>query len=308
MFDIVGIGGSFHDILMLMERFPKENTKNNRLEDVFHQGGGPVATGLCAASRLGSSCSLMTPLGDDDGAEFMKKEYAKDNIDISSSPIRPGTTTHTSYIIVNRDTGNRTICGKGGTVGRLTEADINFDLIKSAKVLMLDGSSGTEVGVAAAKFAREHGVKVMLDSEWPSQGMLEITEHTDFLITSEDCMYEYGESKDIEECLRNAFAKGKHDIVVATLGNKGGAAFDGKDFFLYPIYPAEVVDTNGCGDVFHGAFAFGYTQGWSYNKICHFASGVSSMKCMKLGGRSGIPTLSQLKEWLTPYYDLDAHE
>ena len=308
MFDVVGIGGSFHDILLLMDRFPIENTKNNPLRQVIHQGGGPVATGLCAASRLGAKCALMTPLADDDGAEFMKNEYLKDNIDITFSPIRKGTTTNTCYIIVNKDTGNRTICGAGGTVGRLYEEDINFDLIKSAKVLMLDGSSGTEVGTIAAKYARENGVKVMLDSEYPSPGMLSIMEHTDFLITSEECMYVYGESEDIEVCLRNAFKKGKHDIVVATLGNKGGAAFDGETYFEYPIFPSEVVDTNGCGDVFHGAFAYGYTRGWSYSKICHFASGVSSMKCMKLGGRSGIPTMPELVAWLTPYYDLSAHE
>ena len=306
MYDIVGIGGSFHDNLILMKRFPVDNTKNNPVLEVIKQGGGPVSTALCAASRLGASCAVMTTFGDDPEGDFLKSDFLKDNVDISHSVTREGTSSHTCYVLVSKDTGNRTICGKGGTVGRFKNGEINFDLIKSAKVFLVDGSSG-EAGLCGAKYARENSVKVMLDAESPSPEMREVMKHTDFLITSEQCMYEYGESEDIRHCLENAFAKGRHDIVVATLGNKGGMGYDGVNFIEYPIYPAPVVDTNGCGDVFHGAFAYGFIQGWSYDKICRFSSGVSSMKCMKLGGRSGIPTLPQLVEWLTPYYDLSKH-
>lgn len=306
MFEVVGIGGSFHDILMLMEHFPVENTKNNRILEIIHQGGGPVSTGLCAAARLGAKCSVMSVFSDDEGGIFLRQEFEKDNVDISSSVIRPGTKSYTSYVLVSQDSGYRTICGGGGNVGPLSEDEINFDLIKNATVLNLDGTSG-KAGVIAAKYAREHGVKVMLDAEFPRHGILDMIEYTDFLITSEECMFEYGESDDIKISLKNAFSKGKHDIVIATLGKQGGVGYDGKDLIEYPIFPAEVVDTNGCGDVFHGACSYGYIQGWSWEKICNFASGVSSMKCMKLGGRSGIPTMPELVEWLTPYYDLEKH-
>ena len=306
MFDIVGIGGSFHDNLLLMERFPVENTKMNRVVEVIQQGGGPVSTGLCAASRLGARCAIMSTFGDDSGGDFLKGEFLKDNVDISSSVTRPGASSNTCYVIVSRDSGYRTICGAGGTVGGLKREEIDFELIRAAKVLLIDGSSG-QAGIYGAQFARENGVKVMLDAEMPGKQIREMIKHTDFLITSEECMYEYGESDDMKTCLTNAFSKGRHDIVGATLGEKGGIVYDGENFIEYPIYPAKVVDTNGCGDVFHGAFAYGYLQGFSTEKNCHFSSGVASMKCMKLGGRSGIPTMPQLVEWLTPYYDLAEH-
>ncbi len=51
------------------------------------------------------------------------------------------------------------------------------------------------------------------------------------------------------------------------------------EYTEYPIYPAEVVDSNGAGDVFHGAFASAVVRGYSPIKCCHFASCVSALKC-----------------------------
>jgi sugar/nucleoside kinase (ribokinase family) len=63
-------------------------------------------------------------------------------------------------------------------------------------------------------------------------------------------------------------------------------------------FKVKVVDTTGAGDVFHGAFAYGFLQGWGVKKIAEFASAVSALKCTKLGGRSGIPTLEEALDFI----------
>jgi sulfofructose kinase len=59
-----------------------------------------------------------------------------------------------------------------------------------------------------------------------------------------------------------------------------------------------MVDTTGCGDVFHGAFIFGLLQRWSLRKTALFANAIAAIKCTGIGGRSAIPTRSKAVEFL----------
>jgi sugar/nucleoside kinase (ribokinase family) len=58
------------------------------------------------------------------------------------------------------------------------------------------------------------------------------------------------------------------------------------------------VDTNGAGDVFHGACAVGELRGWPFDWTLTFAAAVAAMKCRWLGGRRGIPRLPEVAEFL----------
>jgi sugar/nucleoside kinase (ribokinase family) len=59
-----------------------------------------------------------------------------------------------------------------------------------------------------------------------------------------------------------------------------------------------VVDTNGAGDVFHGACAVGELRGWPFAWTLTFASAVAAMKCRTLGGRRGIPRMAEVAAFL----------
>ena len=58
------------------------------------------------------------------------------------------------------------------------------------------------------------------------------------------------------------------------------------------------VDTNGAGDVFHAAFAVRYLETQNLMECMRFASAVSAFKCLKLGGRAGIPNRKDVDEFL----------
>ena len=86
-----------------------------------------------------------------------------------------------------------------------------------------------------------------------------------------------------------------------TQGKRGGVYFDGKTFGTYPIYPAEVVDSNGSGDVFHGAFAVGVLRGFSLEECCRFSSAVSALKCTRVGARDAVPAPEELRAYLAAH-------
>ena len=39
--------------------------------------------------------------------------------------------------------------------------------------------------------------------------------------------------------------------------------YDGAEVWHYPAFPVDAVDSNGSGDVFHGAFAFAAEMGYN---------------------------------------------
>ena len=50
-------------------------------------------------------------------------------------------------------------------------------------------------------------------------------------------------------------------IVVATRGDRGSLAYDGKQFYIQNAIPCEIVDTMGAGDSFIAGFLMSWIQG-----------------------------------------------
>ena len=59
--EIIGIGSTVYDTLMVVDRYPTEDTKLEDLETKV-QGGGPCATALVAARKLGVSAAQIIGL------------------------------------------------------------------------------------------------------------------------------------------------------------------------------------------------------------------------------------------------------
>ena len=70
-----------------------------------------------------------------------------------------------------------------------------------------------------------------------------------------------------------------------------------------PGFAAEVVDTTGAGDAFHGAFAWALADGRPAGECARIAAAVAALKCRKLGARAGLPTRAELDEFLAVRVD-----
>ena len=76
---------------------------------------------------------------------------------------------------------------------------------------------------------------------------------------------------------------------IITQGVRGGLIYDGREMTRYPAFQVEAVDSNGAGDVFHGAFVAARLRGMNALEAARFASAVSALKCTRLGAREGVP-------------------
>ena len=76
--------------------------------------------------------------------------------------------------------------------------------------------------------------------------------------------YSYQKDKDdfIKNFLKDKVARGMK-VAVATFGEQGSLAWDGKEFVSFGIIPAkQVVNTVGAGDSFIAGFLHGYLNHW----------------------------------------------
>jgi sulfofructose kinase len=66
-----------------------------------------------------------------------------------------------------------------------------------------------------------------------------------------------------------------------------------------PAFKVEAVETNGAGDVWHGALAAAILEGQPMRAAVRFANAAASLKCARRGGRAGIPSRAEIDALLT---------
>ena len=293
---IVGIGACVFDTLYNIPSYPKEDTKM-RATASKPAGGGPVATGLVAAQKLGEQTAYIGVLSDDNGGVFLKKDFEKYGVDTALVDVKSGFRSFASVLWLSADTTARTCVFDKGDLPALVLNGAQIEAIKNADILMVDGNE-MDAAVEAAKIARANGTKVLYDCGGLYAGVERLLALTDIMIPSEEFSLGHTGAASAEEAAKKLYETYSPEVVVVTQGKKGGIIYDGKEIVSYPIYPAVVVDSNGSGDVFHGAFAAGVCKGYGYLKCCHFSSAVSGLKCTGVGARESVPNFETVKKYM----------
>ncbi len=293
---IVGIGACVMDTLITLPHYPKEDTKLKAVS-VKSAGGGPVATGLVAAQKLGCDTGFIGTLSDDNGGTFLLADFEKYGVDISDITVQKGFRSFTATLFLSQETATRTCVFDRGNLPALVLSQDQQEAIQKAFLLMVDGNE-LEAAVAGAAIARENGTKVLYDAGGLYEGVERLLPLADYLIPSEEFALGHTGCETAEEAARKLYDTYHPEIVVITQGKEGGLLYDGKDMKRYPVFMVNAVDTNGSGDVFHGAFAAALVKGYAPLKCCYFSSAVSALKCTGVGARESVPDFETVKVFL----------
>ena len=296
MAKIVGIGANVFDTLYNIPTYPTEDTKM-RATASKNAGGGPVATGLVAAQKLGEDAAYIGVLSDDNGGKFLKDDFEKYGVKTDLIEIKSGFRSFVSVLWLCADTATRTCVFDKGNLPPLTLNEAQKQAISDAEILMVDGNE-MDAAVEGAKIARANGTKVLYDCGGLYEGVERLLALTDIMIPSEEFALGHTGCNSAEDAAKKLYDLYAPEIVVITQGKRGGIIYDGNQIVAYPIYPAEVVDSNGSGDVFHGAFAAAVVKGYDYLKCCHFSSAVSAIKCTGVDARESVPDFETVKNYL----------
>ena len=293
---IVGIGANVFDTLYNIQTYPKEDTKM-RATASKTAGGGPVATGLVAAAKLGAKTAYIGVLSDDNGGKFLKEDFEKYGVDTDLISVMSGYRSFASVLWLCADTATRTCVFDKGDLPPLKLNEKQKEAIENAFLLMVDGNE-MDAAVEAATLAKSKGVKVLYDCGGLYSNVDKLLKQTDIMIPSEEFALGHSGQENVEAAAKWLYETYAPEVVVITQGKEGGLIYDGETVCRYPAFMVQAVDTNGSGDVFHGAFAAAVTMGFDYPKCCYFSSAVSALKCTGIGARESTPSLEETKKFL----------
>lgn len=303
-YDVIGIENMIMDFSFLINRIP-ETDKTAVIKDYCFSGGGNASSAVVALARLGAVSAIIGTAGNDIYGDFCVKDMAANHVDVSHIKRIDGETT-LCVCLAETETSGRSFLGKPGTNGVMMPWEVDENFIKDTKIIHLSciPSSAQKIAV---EFAKKNNIEISLDAGAPVLGSEALAEQADIIIMSESFYHGiFGNDTNYCDNCRTYLQKGAHTVIV-TLGRKGCAGINKNEEFTLEAFSGDmpIVDTTGAGDVFHGGFLYAYLyryqkQPYHYNlsDCARFASAVSYINCMTLGGRPGIPTLSMVDKFL----------
>lgn len=292
---VVGLGQCSWDLLGRVAEYPRVDEKAELL-DLVEQGGGPVATALVALTRLGAKTSFFGTVGGDGYGTKIANSLAAAGVAVDQLQIDPDGVSQLALIAVEQRQGRRNIFCHRGARRPFCLDERSRQGIVAASALLLDGTEPA-AALDAARLAQAHQVPVVLDGGSLREGSLDLLPYCNHLVVSQKFAGQLCPGRP-EAALERLLESGAEAAVV-TLGARGCIALDRHTARIdCPAFDVNVVDTTGCGDVFHGGYLYGLLAGQSLAERLRFASACAALKARQLGGRQGIPGLMEVEELL----------
>jgi sugar/nucleoside kinase (ribokinase family) len=295
--DVLGFGIVAVDDLLYVDRYPPPDTKVP-VRESQRQGGGLTGTALVAAARLGAKTAYAGVLGSDELSSYTIGELQREGVDCTHVLHHPDARPVHAVIIVDTSTGQRTILYSAEGLAYREPQDIREELIGACRVLFIDQST-RDGGLHAVRLARARGIPVVADLEKDlTTEVQQFLQEVDHVIVGVDLAGRATGEPDPERMAR-ALRSSVHECRVVTAGEQGCWYSErGGAVHHVPAYRVPVVDTTGCGDVFHGAYAACIARGESVAVAVQVATAAAALKATQPGGRAGIPGRQAVDQFL----------
>jgi len=293
---IIGFGAVAVDDLLFLQSFPQSNTKTE-VKKRMRYARGLAGTALVAASRLGVKTAYFGIFGENELSEFTLNEFIKENVDTSLCIKKEGAKPIHSTIIIDQSSGGRTIFFSLDGFQSPHINEIPLESIKTCELIFID-SYVLDIFPHVLHLAHMSSIPVIADIESDRiKDFPEILSAIDHLILNIDVAGKIVNRKSPAEILM-ALGSKKRICSVITDGIKGcWYKENDKPVFHMPAFKVDTVDTTGCGDVFHGAYAAALIRGESIATAVVQASATAAIKATQPGGRKGIPYLENLLDF-----------
>lgn len=295
--DVVGFGAVAVDDLIYVERLPLPGQKEKVMRRM-RQGGGLAGTALVACTRLGVSAAYAGILGLDELSRFTIEEFNREGVDTSLIKIQEKAGPYYSIITVGEKTGERIIYFSPEAVVKSSMGDIPREAVLNSKAIFIDYTV-IDVAPEIIKIAQSRAIPIVADIELiEDERIYSVMHSVDHLIINLEMGRMITRRDTPVEIIRDLQRESTGIAIVTDGGNGCWYPLDGDKIIHQPAYKVNVVDTTGCGDVFHGAYAAGLAQNLSITERVKLASAAAALKATKPGGRQGIPSLQTALDFI----------
>jgi sugar/nucleoside kinase (ribokinase family) len=281
------IGQTYIDVTFIADHIPTGDDKTVADDYAVSFGGNAVTAAFCCA-KLGVVPDLMTSLADDWLGRMFLDMAAKYQIPVHGRKVKESSL---SFVIPNN--GKRAIirCRDDDYLHPFPALNLN-----NCRALHLDGHQG-DAAIHYAKMFKDKGTLVSLDGGGLRSNTHDLLGFVDVAICGERLAEQLNtDDKGLLDLLKSKGVK----IGGVTRGERGMLWYDetGEIKLQPPLkVPADkVIDTNGAGDVFHGAYMYSYLARPALPWESHFelARAASTHKIQRLGNEAGLASMSDI--------------
>ena len=297
-FDVVGLGESSLDFVAVVTS-PIHSDSKLPMERFETMAGGQTATALVACARLGHRARYVGAIGGDEAGTFIRRSLQQESVDVAAVT-REGVRSRVAVVLVETETGKRTILERRDPRLVLEPPEIDESLVTSGRVLLVDC---VDVGasIAAAEMARRSGMPVIVDAEQPGPRVNELLRAIDVIVVARTFLDSFSGGTTTGLALQRLDDECHPALAVVTLGPEGSLArFEGREIRT-PAVEVDVIDTTGAGDAFRGGFAASWLRSGATPDVAQLlraANAVAGLNCRALGAQAGLPYPTELDGYL----------
>lgn len=292
---VVCVGHSTYDITLPMNEYPTENIKY-RLDRHVECGGGPASNGAYLLAKWGMDTTIMSVLGNDYYADKIIESFKEVNANTDFLEKRDEHATSSSYIIANMGNGSRTVL----TSKKPPVRKLSLDTSVEADVILVDG----EHPETALQVLTENKDAIsVIDAGRLNPDTKMLGKLVKYLVCSKDFAEEFCDEKldyknqeQLIRCHKKLQEYFKTNVVITLESNGSFTIIDG-EYERIPSITVKAVDSTGAGDIFHGAFTYFISNGYSLKETIRLSSITAAISVTRIGSRFSIPELKEVLEY-----------
>ena len=287
---VLCIGHATYDIMINMDNYPIENSKN-RVKELLGCGGGQACNAAYLLGKWGIDTYFLGIIGNDEYGKIIKKELKSVNVNTDYLEEKGKTTI--SYIVVNSSNATRTCLTYHPTDLKMKIIDENIN----PDIILTDGYEIDMVNYLLDKYPNCISV---LDAEKNTESIIDLAKRVTYVISSKSFLEKFSNTKiDNDNSLYKAldYSQKHFNNLIVTLEDKGCIYND----LIVPSIKVKSVDSTGAGDIFHGAFIYGLTKNWEMDKILRFSNIAGALSVTKLGSKNSVYNLKEVEEVYNEY-------
>lgn len=295
------IGSVNMDMVVRVDKFPMPG--ETRTGDSFAVvPGGKGANQAVALGRLGGDVAMAGCIGDDASGNTYIENFKKNNVDISALTVKPGCTTGTAVIEVERAGENHIIVVPGAN----NECSLEWlenavENVKDRDIILFQLEIPHATVWNAIRKLHEMGKTIILDPAPAVRLPDEVLACVDYITPNETELRivtaDLPEEADMEQRMEYLRARGVKNVIAKT-GADGAYALTDAGYVRAPGFKVTPVDTTAAGDTFNAGLARALSGGADIKTALIFANAAAAISVTAAGAQGGMPKIEDVYAFL----------
>ena len=285
--NILVLGKPKYDVIMEVDNYPIENSKNEVKSKLEITGGKSVYI-ACMLAKWGMKVFYVGAISGDEIGNKIKSEIESYGIDTKYLEVNYESKSNINYVVINKNNGSS------------TEVEVtNDNYMKKYKFDFIPDyviTDGSDLGGMMAISNNYPTTKIILLANKVNNELYNLSKRAKYVCANMDfaqsltkLKYEFNKPKSLVEFYQKVKDLNKAEYILMLRG-KGVLYNKDRQVKMIPAIPIEkVLDDSNSGSAFFAAYAYGIINGYDMDEVAKIANIAGGLALTKVGSLNTIP-------------------